>query len=76
MAAARSVSATKSLPVFNVHVDDDSSHWQFALLDVGAEHQMALGIRDAHAAARPFEIRMREIVPDPAANARHAATPN
>ncbi|KWZ39456.1 4'-phosphopantetheinyl transferase [Burkholderia savannae] len=53
---------------FDRHVDDDASHWQFALLGIGAEHRMALGIRDAHAAARPFDVRMREIVPDPAAS--------
>lgn len=58
---------------FDRHVDDDASHWQFALLDVGAEHQMALSIRDPHAAARPFDITMREIVPEPAASARCAA---
>ncbi|AIO68902.1 4'-phosphopantetheinyl transferase family protein [Burkholderia oklahomensis] len=57
---------------FDRHVGDDASHWQFTLLDVGAQHRMAVGIRDARAATHPFDIRVREIVPDPAASLRRA----
>ncbi|MET5020630.1 4'-phosphopantetheinyl transferase, partial [Burkholderia pseudomallei] len=47
--------------------------WHFALLDDGAEHQLAIGIRDALAAAGPFYFTLREIVTEPAGSARCAA---
>jgi 4'-phosphopantetheinyl transferase len=40
---------------------DDARDWQFALLDIGARHRMALGIRRGSRA--PLQISMREIVP-------------
>jgi len=50
--------------VFEPEAADDARDWQFALLDIGARHRMALGIR--RGARAPLRVSMGEIVPKPA----------
>lgn len=49
---------------FDPRVGDRASDWQFALLNIEPQHQMALAIR--HATRPPFRIQVREVVPGPA----------